>query len=132
MDLSLPPYHSAHLGGHFIQPIWLWYCMDRIEAQTVEAILDQPVQRVFDKRTSDLSAAEVDRAAPWCCDVRAKHFGRVHMQIISVGSKMVVDDIQENHQATIVSSVNQTLQLVRRAVTAFRRKRQNPVISPIP
>src|SRR6266550_2209467 len=128
MDLSLPPYRATHLGGHFIQPIRLRYCMDRIEAQTGEAILDQPVQRVLDKKTSDLIAAEIDRAAPWCCDVRAKHFGRVQMQIISVGSKMVVDDIQENHQTTIVSSVNQTLQLVRRAVTAFRRKKQNSVI----
>src|SRR5260370_12532458 len=122
MDLALPPYRSAHFGGHIIQPIRLRYCMDSIEAQTVEAILDQPVQRVFDKKTSDLIAAEIDRAAPWCCDVRAKHFGRVHMQIISVGSKMVVDDIQENHQATIVSSGNQTLQLVRRTLNAFRRQ----------
>ena len=109
MDLSLRPRHSAHFRGHFVQPVLLGYGVDRIEAQTVEAILHQPVQCVFDKKTADLIAAEIDRAAPWCCDVRAKHFGRVHMQIISVGSKMVVDDIQENHQVTIVSSVTRSL-----------------------
>ena len=105
--------------------------MDGIEAQAVEAIFDEPVQRVVGEEAADFPVAKIDRRAPRRRQILAKHLGRVGMQIISVGSEMIVDDVEKDHQAVIVRGVDQRLQFVGRAVAAFRRKRQNAVVAPI-
>ena len=44
---------------------------------------------------------------------------------------MVVNDVQKDHQTTIVRDIDQGFQIVWRAVAAFGRERQNTVITPI-
>ena len=92
----------------------------------------EPIKRVFGKEPADLRAAEVDRRPPRRLHVVAKHL-RAHRsrQIIPVRSEMIVDDVQEHHQAVPVRGVDQKLEFVGRAVAAFGRKRQHAVIAPV-
>src|SRR5580698_444408 len=55
---------------------------------------------------------------------------RVSVQIISFRSEMVVDHIEIDHQIFLVSGIDQTLQIVGRAVTALGRKEQDAVVTP--
>src|SRR3546814_14620054 len=53
------------------------------------------------------------------------------MQVIAVRSEVVVDDIDEDHQAERVRRVDQLLEFIRRAVGRVRRIRQHPVVAPV-
>src|SRR3546814_13920072 len=84
--------------------------------------------------SSDLAyrpAPEVDRRAPRCMAIFGEEIRCVGMQVIAVRSEVVVDDIDEDHQAERVRRVDQLLEFIRRAVGRVRRIRQHPVVAPV-
>ena len=92
--------------------------VDRVEAQAVEAIFHQPVERVVDEELAHFAAAEIDRRTPRRVDVVAEERRRVAREIVPVRAEMVVDDVEKHHQAVAVRGIDQRLQFVGRAVAA--------------
>src|SRR3546814_12484193 len=93
-------------------------------SQAVEAIFVQPVQCVVNEELAYRPAPEVDRRAPRCMAIFGEEIRCVGMQVIAVRSEVVVDDIDEAHQAERVRRVDQLLWFIRRAVGSVRRLRQ--------
>ena len=122
---------GADLRCHLVEPIRFADRVDRVEAQSVEAVFHDPVERILCEEASDLRLAEVDRRAPGRLEVVAEHGRRVARQIVSVGAEVIVDDVEEDHQIKIVRGVDQRLQLVGRAVGCVRRERQHAVVAPV-
>ncbi len=121
----------AHGGGHLVHPVLLLDRVHRIEAQTVESILHQPKKHVLGEEAAHNRLTEIDRRSPGRRVVLAKELRRVERQVVSVGSEMIVHDVEEDHQAKVVRRVDQRLQCVRRAVGRIGRVRQHAVVAPV-
>ena len=61
MDVAAGFDGGAHLGRHLVEPVGLGDGVDGIEAQAVEAIFHQPVERVLGEEAAHLGLAEIDR-----------------------------------------------------------------------
>src|ERR1700722_7944162 len=131
MNVPLRSNSAANLGGHFVEPILICDGVDRVKAQAIEAIFQEPVNSVVGEITANLIAAKIDRRSPWGRNVIAKHLRGIEIQIIAVRTKVAVNDVEENHHTVRVYCVDQCLQFIRIAVTAFGSKRQYSVITPI-
>src|SRR5206468_11162621 len=105
--------------------------MDSIEAKAVESILHQPVKRVLDEKAAHNGLTEVDRRTPGCCDVISEEAGRVGAQIVSVRPEMIVDDVEVDHELSLMGVVDQGFELIRRAVGLVWREGQHAVIAPV-
>jgi hypothetical protein len=104
-----PPNLCCQLVG----PVPVGDRVDRIKTQAVEAVLHHPVKSVLGEEASHLGPAEVDRRPPGRLDVIAEECRRVGGQVIPVGTEVVVDHIEKDHQPMFVGRVDQRLQLVR-------------------
>ena len=83
------------------------------------------------KKRAHLGPAEIDGGAPGRGDVVAEEARRIGGEIVPVRPEVVVDDVEEDHQAEAVRGVDQRLQLVRRAVGGVGREGQHAVIAPV-
>jgi hypothetical protein len=91
----------------------------RVEAQAVEVILLEPVEGVVDEEIphgARPGAAEVDRGAPWGPMGRVEELRRVDVQVVALGSEVVVDDVEQHHQPARVRRGDERLQRLRRPV----------------
>ncbi len=86
--------------------------MHRIQAQAVEAIFVQPHQCVIEKISLHRRLAEIDRRAPRGGLVFVEERRSVAVQVITVRAEMVIDHIQQYHQAVPVRGIDQRLQVV--------------------
>ncbi len=102
-----------------------------VHAQAVEAILEQPHQSVVDEKVAHLLASEIDRIAPWGVQVATEKLLGITAQVVAVRAEVVVDHVQNHHQAKTVSGVDQVLELVGRAVGGLRSVMQNAVVAPV-
>ena len=59
---------GTHRGGHLVHPVLIQDGMHRIEAQSVEAVLHQPVEHVVGEEGAHLGPAEIDRRIPTAYD----------------------------------------------------------------
>jgi hypothetical protein len=108
--------------------------MHRIQAQAVEVIFLQPVQRVLDEEFTHRGAVrpvEVDRRAPGGVVLLAEEIFRVGVQVVSFRPEVVVDHVQQHHQAARVGGLDQRFQFLRPAVAAIRREWQHAVVTPV-
>ena len=83
--------------------------VDGVEAQPVNVIVGQPVERVVDEEPPHLVAVgpvEVERGAPGCPvaigEVRAEV-----LEVVSFGAEVVVDDVDKQRQPVRVTGVHQ-------------------------
>ena len=104
--------------------------MNGIEAQAVEAIFVQPVQRVVGEEPATCGRRK-SIAGPHGVRRLAEELRRVERQIVPVRPEVVVDDVEEHHQAEPVRGVDQRLQIRRACRSAFGRERQNAVVAPV-
>jgi len=108
--------------------------MDGVQAQPVESILLDPVQRVVDEEgTHEIAvrASEVQRRPPRRRLRRVEELRAVDRQVVAVRTEVVVDDVQDHHQPERVRGIDKTLQVVRTAVRRVGRKRQHAVVPPV-
>jgi hypothetical protein len=83
-------------------------------------------------RTTRLPVPSKLRAAPHGVRSQVGEERRRHpMQIIAFGAEVVVDDVDEDHQAARMRGRDQRLQFVGRAIACIRRERQHAVVSPV-
>ncbi len=105
--------------------------MHGIETQAVEAIFHQPIECVLDEEAAHLGPAKVDGGPPGRGDVAAEKARGVGGEVVPVGPEVVVDDVEEDHQAEAVRRIDQRLQIVGRAIGRVRREGQHAVVPPV-
>src|SRR3954464_15548183 len=97
--------------------------MNRIEAQTIEAIVHEPHERVFDEEFSDkrpLVSFEVYRRSPAGRVAVCKERLSVAMKIIKLWPKVIINDIEINHDVLIMGRAEQALQVLGPAILGIR------------
>ncbi len=101
-----------------------------VEAQPVEAIAIEPVQRVLDREGAHLRHPIVDRLAP---RRRAllEEAGRVAAEVIPLRTEVIVDDVEKGHEPARVRGIDQRTQIVGTAVGTVGRVEQHTVITPV-
>src|SRR5215831_7905317 len=104
--------------------------MHGVEAQPVEPVTTEPMQRILGRECAHLRHAIIDGAAPWRVR-RCKKGGRVAREIIAFWTEMIVDDIKKNHETARMRGVDQGLEVFGPAIGAVRRVEERSVIAPI-
>ncbi len=108
--------------------------VDGVEAQTVEVELGDPAGRVVDDEAADRVAAgvvDVHGLAPRRV-VGVGEVGPEVAEVVALGSVVVVDDVEEHAEATVVRGVDEPAQPVGPAVGVLHRVGQHPVVAPVP
>ncbi len=137
VDMPFQSRSFAHGGREFryeIGPRVIHNRMDGIQAQSVEIEFVQPVKRVMHEEVAHHAralAVEVDRRTPWRVVRRIEELRRVRGKIVSLRSEMVVDHVEEDHQAARMRRRHQALEILRCAVGRIRGKQQDAVVSPV-
>ncbi len=106
-----------------------------VEAQAVQVILVEPVQRVVhDERPRDLAPGlvEVEGVPPRRLVRPAEERRRVAVQVVSLGPEVVVDDVEKDREASGVTGFHQPLERLGPSVAGVRRERQDAVVAPSP
>src|ERR1035438_8649378 len=84
--------------------------MHCVQAQSVEMVFGQPIQGTMDKEIPygpAFGPVEVDGVAPGGMVPAGEELRRIHAKIISFWAKMVVNDVQQNHDSAAMSALNQ-------------------------
>ncbi len=105
--------------------------VDGVEAQAVEAEFIEPVERVVDEEIADLGRRDIDRRTPRGVRRLVEERRGIGPEVIAFGTEVVVDDVEEDHEAQPVRRVDQRLQVVGRPIRFRRRERQHAVITPV-
>src|SRR5262249_13068822 len=105
--------------------------VNRVEPKAVESIPFKPMQGVPDRKGAHLRDAIIDGMSPRRVSV-GEECRRVTMKVVTFRAKMVVDDVQENHEPARMRFVHQHAQVVGPPIGAIRRIKQVTVITPIP
>jgi hypothetical protein len=106
--------------------------MHGVNAQSIDMEVAHPHERVVTEEPSDLGRPgifEIDRAAPGS----AMRIGEIRAElacVVSLRTKVVVDDIQEDGEAFRVSCVYKALEGVRTAVRLVHCEKRRTVIAP--
>ena len=107
--------------------------LDGVEAEAVEVILAQPVERVFDDEAADVSAAGVvviDGIAPGSFvaggEVRAEL-----REVISLVAEVVVDDIEEDGEAALVGGIDEAAKRGGTAVIGLHGVEADAIVAPV-
>ena len=125
---------GPHGTGELDQKMSLARIHDRvhgIEAQSVKPKLLEPVESIGDVERTHLGPAKADRLPPRCPEIRSKEFGCIAAESVSRRAEVIVNDIEEYHQAVTMGGVHQGLELVRRAVAPVRGEGENAVVAPV-
>ncbi|MNH06316.1 hypothetical protein D3C79_656780 [compost metagenome] len=130
-DVSTRRDAPTHTLAECMEKIRIINGVHRIQAQAVEAVVVQPHQCIFDKEVTHLAATKVDRRAPRDTPLLMKERACIVMEVIAVRAEVVVDHVQQYHQAMPVRLVNQLAQLVRGAIAVLRGEWQHAVIAPV-
>src|SRR5258708_36314920 len=97
-------------------------------------VFRQPVKRVMDEeipRGSAFIAIEVDGTTPWSVVAFGKKLRSIGIEVVSLRSKMVVNNVQKDLHSTDMSGVHKVLEILLAAVGAIDREVINAVIAPI-
>src|ERR1700730_655425 len=108
--------------------------VDGIEAQPVEMELLQPIERIVYEKIAYRSVVrpgEIDRGAPRRLVAAGEEIWSDRRQIITLGTEVVVDDVEKDCEAAGVTRLDEVLQVVRPTVCRNRSIEEHTVITPI-
>src|ERR1035441_1722772 len=108
--------------------------VNRVQTQSVELVFGQPVERVVDEEVPHdfaVGAIEVEAVSPGSRVPISKELWRVRPEIISFRAKVVVDNIQQNHQSAVMGTLNQLFEIFGSAVSAIRSEGEDAVVTPV-
>ena len=108
--------------------------VNRIEAQGIDAEFRYPKERIVNKEPPDFVAVrpvKIDGCTPRSV-VSVGKVGPKILEIISFRPEMVVDHIQDNRQARLVTGIDQALERRRSPVRVLHREREDAVVGPTP
>src|SRR5258707_8593 len=88
--------------------------VDGIEAEPVEAIFFEPIERVVDHEVAYRPAPrslKIKCGAPWGVVPFGKEIRRDRVKVIPLRAEMVVDDVEENGEAARMAGLDQPFQV---------------------
>src|SRR5216683_2980789 len=91
----------------------------------------QPVAGVVDRVLTYPWVGKIDRVAPWRVVFVGEVLSREVAQVIAVGPKMVVDDVQNDTQLVRVRGVNEEFERKWETVIARYREQIDAVVTPV-
>src|SRR5258706_2479008 len=97
-------------------------------------VFGQPVERVLDEEVPHGTAfgpIKVDGTTPRSAVAVGKHLWRIRIKVISFRAKVVVDDIQQDHDAPTMGALNKLLEILGTAIVAIGREGVDAVVAPI-
>src|SRR5690606_3776417 len=121
----------ADARRHFIKPARIRYLMDGIEAQAVESIFEQPIQRVLQKKIPYLRPREIDSCSPRRMFAGVEKGRGIAIEEIAVGADVVVRAVGVDADTARGRAVAELRGLVGWAVAGVRCEWQPTVVSPI-
>src|SRR4051812_17960605 len=93
--------------------------------------LVDPVARVLDEvRARRLAVLEIDRAAPIVLVSIGEVVGGELVEVVPVGTEMVVDNVEDDANPNRVCSIHERTQIIRSAIQPRRRIQVHAVVSP--
>ena len=107
--------------------------LDGVEAEAVEVILAQPVESVFDDEAADVRAAVIvviDGIAPRGF-VAGGEVGAELREVISLVAEVVVDDIEDDGKAALMSGIDKAAKRGGTAVIGLHGVEADAIISPV-
>jgi hypothetical protein len=137
VDLPPPPRPVAHRRRQFLQevrPAVVQDGVDRVQAQTVQMELLQPVERVVDEEVPHgpgSGPVEVDHRTPRRLVGSGEEGRRVGGQVVALRTEVVVHHVQHHHEPAPVGSGHQPLEVLGRSIGMLRRERQHTVVAPV-
>src|SRR5918999_2876997 len=105
----------------------------RVEAEPVDVVFRDPVQRVVDDEAAHFVAfgvVVVERRSPGC-RIATREVVAVRFEVISLRPDVIVDDVEDAPQSFGVRRVDERPQLFRTAVAALWRIELDTVIAPV-
>ncbi len=105
---------------------------DGIEPQSIEAIDLKPHSGIVEHELPDavtVRAIVVDRIAPGRPD-QVREVRSVVIQIITIGSEVVVDHIEQNGESLCMAGCDKSGEILGRAIGRLRRKQIDAVVTP--
>ncbi len=121
---------STHPLGQLLEERRVVDGMHRVQAQAVEAVFEQPHQRIVDKEVAHFAAAKSMPGAPGRVAVFAEKAFGVLAQVVAVGAEVVVDHIENHRQAMLVGPVDQVFRTARVCPGRLAAHRAAPRRSP--
>src|ERR1039458_621141 len=97
-------------------------------------VFGQPVESVVDEEVphdSAVEAIEVDAVSPGSRVPISEELWRVGPEIISFRAKVVVDNIQQNHEPAVMGTLNQLFEIFGSAVSAIGSEGEDSVVTPV-
>src|SRR6202158_4543630 len=137
VDVAIRPDGTPDGLGQFCEDVGRGVVDDRVnrvQTQSVEMVFGQPVERVVDEEVPhDLTveAIEVDAVPPGSRVPIGKELWRVRPEIISFRAKVVVDNIQQNHESGVMATLNQLFEIFGSAVGAIGSEGEDAVVTPV-
>src|SRR5215472_4796030 len=137
MNPSFLSKFPANLLGKLSDDIGTRVIGDRVNSvqpQAVKVIFLEPVERVMDEEITNnpaVCAVEIDSPAPGRAMAIGKELGRIQAQLVPLGTEVVVNHVEKDHQPFIMRALNKLFQVFRTAIRTVRGVGQNSVIAPI-
>src|SRR6202030_3796690 len=108
--------------------------MNRVEPQRINMKILEPVECVLDEKAPHLIAVraiKVQRRSPRRL-VTIRKIRTILAQVITLGSQVVVYDVQRHGEPSRMRGIHEALQIARRSVAILNGKRVHAVVAPIP
>src|SRR5690349_18123761 len=99
--------------------------LDGIEPEPVQPEFTDPVECVLDEKAPHRFLTVIDRRTPGRLPILMEEAGRICVKVITLGYKMIVDDIEQHHEAEPMCRVDESLEIVRRPISGMRRVLQH-------
>lgn len=93
--------------------------MNSVHAKAVEAKFFNPIKDVLDEEVPNvirMLAVIVDGRAPWRLVRRIKELRAIAREIVAFRTEMIIDDVQQDHEARCMRGVNEMLEFRRRSI----------------
>lgn len=107
--------------------------VDGVEAQPIDVIVGQPVERVVDEEAAHLVAVgpvEVERRAPGRL-VTIGEVGAEVLEVVPLRSEVVVDDVEKQRQPLRMAGIHQTAEPLGPSVRLVRGEQRGAVVAPV-
>src|SRR5919202_2256775 len=108
--------------------------MGGVEPQAISVELVEPVLRVVEHEPANgcaVRAVVIDRLAPGRLIPIGEIVRAVCPQIVAVGTKVVVDDVEQHAQSKLMSGIDEAFEPVRATIRLGWRKQVDAVVAPV-
>ena len=105
--------------------------VDRVEAEPVHVEFVDPVERVVDEEFAHRGDQRVDGLAPGRMVPVGEGLRRNDVDVGAFRAEVIIDDVEQHHDAGGVGRVDQRLEVVRAAIGVGGRVGQHAVVAPV-